>query len=124
MFRSLFFLILNMGRYEMGDLQLTLEELKTHIRVDFDYADEDDHIIRLGKAALSHVFHSTNRPMEELVEMGGGEFPEELRLAACQLAAHWYRMREVVATSSQNRVPDTYDVLVKPYIWLGGRDNG
>lgn len=112
-----------MGRYEMGDLTLSLEELKEHARVDLDYNNEDAYIERLGKAALRHVFHTCNRPMEELVEMGEGEFPEELRLAACQLAAHWYRVREPVSSLAQNRVPDMFDVLVKPYIWLGGRDN-
>lgn len=113
-----------MGRYEMGDLQLTLEELKSQMRVDMDYTEEDEHIARLGRVALRHVFDLTNRPMEELVDMGGGEFPEPLRFAACQLAAHWYRVREPDTTAQQHRVPDTYDVLVKPYIWLGGRDNG
>lgn len=112
-----------MARYEMGDLQLSLEELKAHMRIDADYTADDGYIERLGKAALRHVFHATNRPMEELIAMGEGEFPEELRLAACQLAAHWFRVREVVSSLSQNRVPDTFDVLVKPYVWLGGRNN-
>ena len=83
-----------MARYELGDFQLSLDELKEHIRVDKEFYDDDAYIERLGKAALRHVFHMTNRPMEELVEMGEGEFPEELRFAACQLAAHWYRVRE------------------------------
>lgn len=113
-----------MTRYELGDFQLSLDELKEHIRVDKDFYDDDAYIERLGKAALRHVFHMTNRPMEELVEMGEGEFPEELRFAACQLAAHWYRVREIVSSIAQNRVPDTFDVLVKPYVWLGGRNNG
>ena len=102
----------------MGDLSLTLDELKKQMVVDFD--DDNDYIAELGRAALEHVFHSTRRSREELAAMANGEeFPRPLRLAALQLAAHWYRIREPVASASQATVPLMYDCLVKPYIKLG-----
>lgn len=85
-----------------------------------DYDGDDTYIRQLGDAALSHVFHATHRSREELAEMADGkDFPVQLRLAALQLAAHWYRLREVVSSTSQNAVPYTYDCLIKPFVKLG-----
>ena len=109
-----------MARYDIGDLELTIGELKAQMNVDADFHDHDDYIIQLGKVAISHVFHSTNRSREELAAMADGEpFPRDLRLAALQLAAHWFRLREPVASAAQNAVPYMYDCLVKPFIKLG-----
>lgn len=117
-FRPFFFTLKNMARYEIGDLSLTLDELKKQMNVDFD--DDNDYIEQLGRVAISHVFHSTRRTREELAAMADdADFPRPLRLAALQLAAHWYRLREPVASASQNVVPYTYECLVKPFIKLG-----
>jgi hypothetical protein len=100
------------------DYPVTLEELKKQMNVEFD--DDNGYIEELGKVAIAHVFHSTRRSREELAAMADGEaFPRPLRLAALQLAAHWYRLREPVASASQNVVPYTYECLVKPFIKLG-----
>ena len=102
----------------MGDLSLTLDELKSQMMVDYDH--HDDYITMLGRTALAQVFHATHRSREELAAMADGEeFPRELRLAALQLAAHWYRLREPVASVSQATVPLMYDLLIKPFVKLG-----
>ena len=109
-----------MARYDIGDLSLTLEELKRKLVVDFD--EDNEEIARLGRVAMSQIFHSTHRTVEELTQMGGGEYPSELREAALQLAAHWYRVREAVSSSSQNPVPFGINFLVKPFVKLGDDD--
>lgn len=110
----------DMARHDIGDLSLTLEELKIQMEVDEDDHDRDEYIIFLGRTALSHVFHSTRRSREELAEMADGEdFPRSLRLAALQLAAHMFRVREPVASTAQHTVPMMYDCLVKPFVKLG-----
>lgn len=107
-----------MGRYELGDLSLTLDELKQQMIVDYDH--HNDYIMMLGRTALAQVFHATHRSREELAAMADGEeFPHELRLAALQLAAHWYRLREPVASASQATVPMMYEFLIKPFVKLG-----
>lgn len=83
-----------------------------------DYDEDDQHIEFLGKVATSQIFHSTRRSLEELEEMGGGEYPSELRQAALQLAAHWYRVRESVSSTTQNAVPFSIAFLVKPFVKL------
>ena len=109
-----------MARYDIGDLSLTLEELKRQMNVDYD--DDNDYISFLGGVAMSQIFHSTRRSVEELTQMGGGEYPRELRGAALQLAAHWYRVREAVSSSSQNPVPFGINFLVKPFVKLSQDD--
>lgn len=108
-----------MTRYDIGNISLTLEELKKQTNVDYD--EDDLYLQQLGKAALSQVFHSTRRPIEDLIEMGGGEFPEELRLAALQLVDHWYRVRAAVTTLNQSPVPYGIEFLIKPFVKLGVR---
>lgn len=109
-----------MTRYNGEGLSLTLEELKRQINI--DYNDDDDYIQALGDAAASQVLHATRRSIEELLELGGGDYPRELRLAALQLAAHWYRMREAVASTNQVAVPFGINFLVKPFVKLVSDD--
>lgn len=102
----------------MEDDVVTLEELKAQMNVDYDDEINDAYIARLGRAATSSIINRTRRTREELTVLGGGTFPEELRLAIVQLAAHWYRVRESVSGTSQAAVPFTLDFLVKPYTRL------
>lgn len=97
---------------------VTLEELKAQMNVDYDDEVNDAYITRLGRAATSSIIRRTRRTQEELTAIGGGTFPEELRLAIVQLAAHWYRVRETVSGTSQAAVPFSLDFLVKPYTRL------
>lgn len=102
----------------MEDDIVTLEELKAQMNIDYDDEVNDAYITRLGLAATESIIHRTRRTREELTEIGGGVFPEGLRLAIMQLAAHWYRVRETVSSTSQVAVPYTLDFLVKPYTRL------
>lgn len=107
-------------RHNTDNVSLTLDELRSHLRV--DYPDDDAYIIQLGKTAISHIVNATHRSVEELIEYNNGSFPEELRLAALQLVAHWYRMPEPVSSVNQVAVPYTLDLLIKPFVRLGRRE--
>lgn len=107
-------------RYNTDDISLTLDELRTHLRV--DYHDDDAYIAQLGETAISHIVNATHRSVEELVELNNGVFPNELRLAALQLVAHWYRVPEAVSSVNQVAVPYTLDLLIKPFVRLGRRE--
>lgn len=113
-------LVKNMRRYSIDGVSLTLEELRSHLRVDYDHDNEQ--ILRLGKTALSHIVNATRRSVEELVELNNGEFPEELKLAALELAAHWYRCPEPVSSIEQKAIPYMLDLLIKPFVRLGRRE--
>lgn len=97
---------------------ITLAEFKKQMNVDHD--EDNDYITALGKAAASAIVHRTRRTVGELKVLGGGTYPEELKLATMMLAAHWYRVREAVSTASQNAVPYSLEYLVRPYTRLGG----
>ena len=93
---------------------------ESHIRVDHD--EDDDYINYLYRSALRRILAMTNRPLAELEEMGEGVVPEELRLAAMQLCAHWYRVRESVSSVNQAVVPMGFHLLVKPFVKLTADD--
>ena len=93
-----------------------LEEMKTHLRVDFD--DDDAYIERLGKTALSQIINSTGRSVEELKDMNNGEFPMELQQAALQLVDLWYKERSAVSAINKIAVPYGLELLVKPFTKL------
>lgn len=96
---------------------IPLEDFKKQMNVDFD--DDDEYIAMLGKTAFTSIVNRTRRTVAELKVLGRGTFPEELKLATLQLAAHWYRVRENVSSASQSVVPYTLDYLIKPYTRLG-----
>lgn len=115
----------------MAELRVvTLEELKSQMRVDFE--DEDDIITLYGSAAEDAVIEGTHRTLEELKRMGYAEknngsldgelFPHRLKLAILILAAHSYRNREPVASIAQNAVPYSLDIYCKPYRKLTDRE--
>ena len=109
-----------MIHYDLGDCALTLDELKQHLNIDYD--DDDIYLAYIGKVAMLRITGMTNRTLDDLKSLGGGAYPEELRLAALQLAAHWYRVRESVSSVNQSAVPFGLNLLVKPFTKLSKDD--
>lgn len=93
---------------------VSLELFKQHVKAD-DFADDDVYLQHLLDTAETHVIRSTNRTKDELTEMGGGEFPAELKHAVMMIGAHWYNQRESVAGTQMHGVPDSLQALVKPF---------
>ncbi|RRC99054.1 head-tail connector protein [Prevotella sp. OH937_COT-195] len=93
---------------------VSLELFKQHVRAD-DFADDDVYLQHLLDTAEKHVIRVTNRDKDELVEMGGGEFPAELKHAILLIGAHWYNQRESDSTTQMHSVPDSLQALIKPF---------
>ncbi len=93
---------------------VSLALFKKHVRAD-DFADDNEYLGHLLDTAESAVVTATNRSMDELLEMGGGEFPAPLRHAVLLIGAHWYNQRESVSNVQMHAVPDSLQSLIKPY---------
>lgn len=93
---------------------ISLELFKKHVRAD-DFADDDDYLFHLLDTATSVVTTATNRTTDELLKMGGGNFPPPLVQAILMLGAHWYNQRESASGVQMYNVPDSMQALVKPY---------
>lgn len=95
---------------------LTLEEIKAQTRVDID--DEDDLLTTYGEAAERQIIGMTRRSVEELIEIGAGAFPPQLRVAMLMFAAHLYRQREAVAPGAAVPVPYGIEFMTRPFTRL------
>lgn len=93
---------------------VSLELFKQHVKAD-DFADDDVYLQHLLDTAEAHVIRSTNRTKDELAEIGGGEFPAELKHAILMIGAHWYNQRESDSTTQMHSVPDSLQALIKPF---------
>lgn len=101
---------------------LTIEKMKAQIR---DVQDEELELLKTwGIACESVIIDMTNRTFDELEkwnDVHGIGFPEALESAMLLLVAHLFRNREPVSSISQNMVPFTIAMLVKPYTKLSNR---
>lgn len=78
--------------------------------------EEDEELIRhYGEVAEEMVIADTYRTEEELMEMGGGEFPARIRQAVLAVAAHMYRVREATTTVAQAMTPLSYRACILPF---------
>lgn len=93
---------------------VSLELFKQHVKAD-DFSDDDVYLQHLLDTAEAHVIRATNRDKDELAEMGGGEFPDELKHAILMIGAHWYNQRESDSNTQMHGVPDSLQALIKPF---------
>ena len=91
-----------------------LGALKKHVRAD-EVSEDDDYLQHLLDAAVEYVRTGTNRTEEELLELGGGEWPKPLQQAVLLTAGHWYNQREAVSGVQMSEVPHGFQALVKPF---------
>ncbi|MFG0501051.1 head-tail connector protein [Pseudomonas putida] len=124
---------------------LTLEQIKSHCRLELDETEEDTLLQGYARAARRLVESSTGRRLYRVVlpddapEGADGDddylrallpagAPEnalpvtaDVELAMLLLVAHWHRNREPVTESTSNGVkalPLAFDALVQPYRWF------
>lgn len=124
---------------------LTLEQIKSHCRLELDETEEDALLQGYARAARRLVESSTGRRLYRVVlpddapEGADGDddylrtllpagAPEnalpvtaDIELAMLLLVAHWHRNREPVTESTSNGVkalPLAFDALVQPYRWF------
>lgn len=96
--------------------------LRQHCRADDLPEDVDVAVLRAcAEDAAAYVRSFTCRTDEELSEMGGGDWPRELRRAVLLVAAEWYDRREESAQGAVARIPDGFYRLCTPYRKLSKR---
>lgn len=96
---------------------VSLDLLKKHVRAD-DFTADDDILRHYLTAAQDFIVRRVGRPVEELIEMGGGTIPSEIAQATLMIAGHWYNQPEAVASIQMHEVPLGVLSLVKPFIKL------
>lgn len=96
---------------------VTLDLIKKHVCAD-DFTADDDLLRHYIQAAEEAIVGRVGRSIDELKDMGGGEFPASLRQAVMLLVGHWYNQREAVASVQMHEVPLGVLSLVKPFIKL------
>lgn len=124
---------------------LTLEQIKSHCRLELDETEEDTLLQGYARAARRLVESSTGRRLYRVVlpddapEGADGDddylrtllpagapdnalpVTADVELAMLLLVAHWHRNREPVTESTSNGVkalPLAFDALVQPYRWF------
>ena len=95
---------------------LTLKLIKDHSRIDSDY--EKDLLELYGNGAENNLFRLLDRTYDEILAMNGGEFPDDLVVAALMLVDILYNYRNPHANIHLSSVGYTFDFFVKPYIKL------
>ena len=95
---------------------LTLELIKDHSRIDSDY--EKKMLELYGNGAENNLFRLLDRTYDEILAMNGGEFPDDLVVAALMLVDILYNYRNPHANIHLSSVGYTFDFFVKPYIKL------
>lgn len=93
---------------------VSLALFKKHVRAD-DFADDDMYLEHLLETAENAVIAATNRTLDELEQIGGGEIPAPVKHAIMMIGAHWYNQRESVSTVQMHSVPDSLQALIKPF---------
>ena len=93
---------------------VSLEMVKKAVRAD-DFTVDDNYLSFLTEAAESHIIERTNRTVQELLDMGGGELPLPIAQAVLLVVGHWYNQREGVSGVQMHEVPMGVETLVRPY---------
>lgn len=94
---------------------MTLEEAKSHLRVDSDFVDDDQLIEDL--VSMVEVDIANRLKYDSLDEVfPDGVIPLPVKHAAKLLVAHYYENREPVAFASSSKVPMMVDCLLFPYV--------
>lgn len=124
---------------------LTLEQIKSHCKLELDETEEDTLLQAYARAARRQVEKDSGRrlywvtlPADAPADATGDEaylrgllpldapenalpVTDDVELAMLLLVAHWHRNREPVTESTSNGVkamPLAYDALVQPYRWF------
>ncbi|CAM6404039.1 head-tail connector protein [Escherichia coli] len=103
---------------------LTLEEIKSQLRLDDDFSDEDTLLVLLGRAVQSRTETFLNRKLyarqEDILEddSAGLVLPDDVRLGMLLLLTHFYENRSAVSEVEKLETPLAYNWLVGPYRYI------
>ncbi len=93
---------------------VSLKLFKKHVYAD-DFTEDDDLLQAYLDAAEAYVITATHRTFDELVEMGGGDFPAQLTQAVILLAADSYNNRENSQSVQLHEVPYGASAMIKQF---------
>ena len=93
--------------------QVTLAQLRAQLRAS-EY-ENDDLLQECLDSAETVVIRGTNRTETELIELGGGTFPADLRHAILLVASEYYSVAEEGTPLKLERIPDSARSIVKSY---------
>lgn len=96
------------------ELYISVAELKAHLNIAEEYADEDTQLLRLLK--VSHVSVETHirQPLTTFVDESG-ELNPMLGHAILIISGHFYATREPVAFVQPHPIPYTFEYLLQPF---------
>ena len=95
---------------------ISLEDAKSHLRVDFD--DDDRYIESLVGAAEASLGHNLGITLENLFLSGSlSELPADLKHAEKLLVSQWYENREPVNFRNlmARELPYSFQYLIYPH---------
>ncbi|MCS3605320.1 head-tail connector protein [Erwinia rhapontici] len=103
---------------------LSLKEIRTQLRLEEDFTEEDILLTAIGKAAQARTENFLNRkiysPESEIPDSDadGLLLTDDLRLAMLMLVSHFYEHRSSVSDFEQTATPMAYEWIVRPYRFI------
>lgn len=94
--------------------QKQFDLFKSWCRAD-DFSADDAVLEFCLEAAQEVALRLTARTKDEMLALGGGEWPKDAWLAVMMLGAHYYNQPEAAAQSSQTEAPYSVQTLLKPF---------
>ena len=95
---------------------LTLDYIKQHSRICGDC--EEEILLLYAQGAEDNLLRLLDRPFDELVQMGGGQFPPGLMVAGLMLVDVLYSHRAPQEAVQLSDVGYTFDFYAKPFMKL------
>lgn len=95
---------------------LSLDYIKQHSRICGDC--EDEILVLYAKGAENNLLRILDRTYDELVDMSGGTFPEELMIAGLMLVDVLYSHRAPQEAVKLSDVAYTFEFYTKPFMKL------
>ncbi|HGP0311694.1 TPA: head-tail connector protein [Citrobacter freundii] len=103
---------------------LTLSEIKLQLRLEDDYAEEDELLKMLGSAVQSRTETFLNRKLYDAKtgvsanDPDGLVLTDDIRLGMLLLATHFYENRSSVSEVEKTEMPQSFTWLVGPYRFI------
>ncbi|VFS40746.1 phage protein DNA packaging protein [Enterobacter cancerogenus] len=103
---------------------LSPEEIKSQLRLDEDYADEDKFLELLGRAVQARTESFLNRRLYSEEAGVPADDPEglilsdDIRMGMLLLVTHFYENRSTVTEVEKVELPMSFNWLVGPYRFI------
>lgn len=103
---------------------LKLEEIKSQLRLDEDFTQEDELLKLIGGAVQKRTENFLNRNLYEKdiaipdSDPDGLNLSDDILLGMLLLVTHWYENRSTVTEVEKLELPMAFDWLVGPYRYI------